>query len=86
MDGQSRGALGMAKLLTGHEHERDAIFRCCPDVPKGLFQLDDASKVRELCGMGAGAARKMSPRLAPVFFDRPAERFTPVHKTKEQAR
>ena len=30
MDGQSHGALGMAKLLTGHEYEREALFRVCP--------------------------------------------------------
>ena len=27
MAGQSHGALGMAKLLTGHEHEREWNFR-----------------------------------------------------------
>lgn len=83
MDGQSRGALGMAKLLTGHEYERDAIFRCCPDVPKDFFRLDDTSKIAELRGMGAAAARKERPRLDPVFFQQPAERFEPVHKLKE---
>jgi hypothetical protein len=83
MDGQSRGALGMAKLLTGHEYERDAIFRCCPDVPKNFFRLDDTSKIAELQGMGAAAARKERPRLEPVFFQHPAERFEPVYKLKE---
>jgi patatin-like phospholipase/acyl hydrolase len=85
MDGQSRGALGMAKLLTGHEHERESIFRCCPHVPKDLFTLDDTSKISELCGMGAAAARKMRPRLEPVFFQEPAVRFEPIHKLKEIA-
>lgn len=83
MDGQSRGALGIAKLLTGHEHEREAIFRCCPDVPKDLFKMDDTSKISELRGMGAAAARKERPRLEPVFFREPTERFEPVHKLKE---
>lgn len=83
MDGQSRGALGMAKLLTGHEYEREAIFRCCPDVPKDLFKLDDTSKISQLRGMGAAAARKERPRLEPVFFQAPAERFEPIYKTKE---
>jgi hypothetical protein len=85
MDGQSRGALGMAKLLTGHEYERDAIFRCCPDVPKDFFRLDDTSKITQLRGMGAAAARKERPRLEPVFFQHPAERFEPVYKIKEIA-
>jgi hypothetical protein len=85
MDGQSRGALGMAKLLTGHEFEREAIFRCCPDVPKNLFKLDDISKISQLRGMGAAAARKERPRLEPVFFQEPAERFEPIYRTKEIA-
>jgi hypothetical protein len=84
MDGQSRGALGMAKLLTGHEYERDAIFRCCPDVPKNFFRLDDTSKIGELQGMGAAAARKDRPRLGPVFFQHPAERFEPIYKLKKE--
>jgi hypothetical protein len=85
MDGQSRGALGMAKLLTGHEHEHDAIFRCCPDAPKDFFRLDDTRRIAELQGMGAAAARKERPRLEPVFFQHPAERFEPVYKIKETA-
>lgn len=85
MDGQSRGALGMAKLLTGHEYEREAIFRCCPDVPKDLFKMDDIGKISQLRGMGAAAARKERPRLEPVFFQTPAEPFEPIYKTKEIA-
>ncbi len=82
MDGQSRGALGMAKLLTGHEYERHAIFRCCPDVPKGFFSLDDTSKLAQLKGMGASAARKERPRLEPVFFSTAAALFEPIYKLK----
>ena len=85
MDGQSRGALGMAKLLTGHEYEREAIFRFCPDVPKDLFRMDDTSKISELRGMGAAAARKERHRLEPVFFQEPTERFEPIYKLKEIA-
>jgi hypothetical protein len=81
-DGQSRGALGMAKLLTGHEYEREAIFRVCPDVPKGLFRLDDTTKIEQLRGMGASAARRERFRLEPVFFDTPAAEFVPVYSLK----
>ena len=80
MDGQSRGALGMAKLLTGHEYEREAIFRVCPDVPKGLFGLDDTRKIDQLRGMGASAARKERVRIEPVFLHAPAEPFEPVYQ------
>lgn len=82
MDGQSHGALGMAKLLTGHEYERNAIFRCCPDVPKDFFKLDDTRKVTQLKGMGASSARKERPRLEPVFLTGPAEVFCPVYSLK----
>ena len=72
-------------MLTGHEYEREAIFRCCPDVPKDLFKMDDTSKISELRGMGAAAARKERPRLDPIFFQAPAEHFEPIHKRKEIA-
>jgi len=83
MDGQSHGAMGIAKLLTGHQHEREAIFRVCPYVPKDFFQLDDTSRITQLRGMGAAAARKERPRLEPVFFTTPAEPFHPVYKLQE---
>jgi hypothetical protein len=84
MDGQSRSALGMAKLLTGHEYEREAIFRFCPDVPKGFFKLDDTSKIKRLKGMGIAAARRERPRLEPIFFSSRAATFTPVYSLKEK--
>ncbi len=82
MDGQSHGALGMAKLLTGHEYEREAIFRCCPEVPKNFFTLDDTRKITQLKGMGASSARKERPRIEPVFLAGPAESFNPVYTLK----
>lgn len=82
MDGQSHGALGMAKLLTGHQYEREAIYRCCPDVPKDFFKLDDTSKITQLKGMGASSARRERPRLESVFLSGPAEPFNPVYPLK----
>jgi patatin-like phospholipase/acyl hydrolase len=82
MDGQSHGALGIAKLLTGHEYEREAIFRVCPDVPKNFFTLDDTSKITQLKGMGASSARKERPRLESIFLTCPAEPFAPAYTLK----
>jgi uncharacterized protein len=82
MDGQSHGALGMAKLLTGHEYEREAIFRCCPDVPTNFFKLDDTRKIIQLKGMGASSARKERARIEPVFLTGPAESFNAVYTPK----
>lgn len=78
-DGQSHGANGMAMLLTGHEHARDAIYRYCPAVPKDFFKLDDTRRASQLSGMGASAARKARPKLDPVFFAQPIEPFEPVY-------
>lgn len=83
MDGQSRGALGMAKLLTGHAYERQAIFRYCPPVPRNFFKLDDTTKIRELKGMGAAAARSDRPQIEPVFLTAPAQKFEPIYTIKE---
>lgn len=79
MDGQSHGALGMAKLLTGHEYERTALHRVCPNVPKNLFRLDDTTKISRLKGLGSSSAREHRPCIEPVFFSAPAEPFRPVY-------
>lgn len=79
MDGQSRGALGMAKLLTGHPYAGNAIHRYSPTVPAGFFTLDDTSKISRLKGLGVSAARNAKPHLKPVFFQSPAPPFVPFH-------
>lgn len=56
IDGRSRSATGMAKLLTGHEYERDAPFRVCPDVLLGFFKLDDTRRTTQLEGMAGQCA------------------------------
>jgi len=80
MDGQSRGAIGMAKLITGHPYEREAIFRYSPTVPQNVFLMDDTTKIARLKGLGVSSARSAKPHLAPVFFQFPAEPFTPIFK------
>lgn len=84
-DGQSHGALGMAKLLTGHSYDGERIYRYSPSVPSGFFSLDDTSKISRLKGLGMSAARKAKPHLAPVFFTEPADAFVPVYQLKERA-
>ncbi len=41
MDGQSHGAMNIAKLLTGHEHKRKAIHRINYTVPRNTYKMDD---------------------------------------------
>jgi len=80
MDGQSHGAMGIAKLLTGDEHQRSAIHRVTHTVPSGAYKLDDTSRIRELKGLGYTLAREREPHLASIFFHAPADRFDPIYQ------
>ena len=80
MDGQSHGAMGVAKLLTGHEHERNALHRIDHPVPAGVFKMDDARIIQDLNGLGHTLARDRQPVLDPVFFHAPAEPFSPEYR------
>lgn len=79
MSGQSHGAMGIAKLLTGDEHERKAIFRVTHTLKKS-YKMDDAGKIRNLKGLGHSKAREEFPKLENIFFKKRAEPFDPVYK------
>lgn len=79
MDGQSHGAMGIAKLITGHEHERTAIYRINHSVPCNAYKMDDTRVIQDLRGLGYSLARDRQPVLYPVFFNSPAEAFTPIY-------
>jgi patatin-like phospholipase/acyl hydrolase len=79
MDGQSHGAMGIAKLLTGHEHERTAIYRINHVVPYNTYKMDDSRVIQDLKGLGHSFARDRQPVLDPVFLNGPAEAFEPVY-------
>ncbi len=85
MDGQSHGAMGMAKLLIGHEHGRDAMFRVNHAVPYNAYPMDDTGTIRDLKGLGHSKGRDRLPVLEPVFFDGPAENFGPVYHLSEDS-
>lgn len=80
MAGQSHGSLGIAKILTGDDHERRAIFRVSQPVPDGFYSLDDTRRIRSLKDRAFAEARVQKPILHPYFFDTPADEFTPCHK------
>lgn len=80
MAGQSHGSLGIAKILTGDEHERRAVFRGSQPVPDGFYSLDDTRRIRSLKDRAFAEARVQKPILHPHFFGTPAEEFTPCHK------
>ena len=72
---QSNAALGMAKLLAGH----DNVIRIDKDMPPGRFSLDDTREIRSLKGLGHSEARKALPKLREVFLGIPAEPFDAFH-------
>jgi uncharacterized protein len=80
MDGQSHGSLGIAKLLTGHEHKRRAIYRVSQPVPDGFYSLDDTRRIRSLKDRAFAEARIQKPILQPEFFGAPAEEFIPHYQ------
>ena len=84
-DGQSHGALGMAKLLLDHPYSGERLHRISPAVPAGFFSLDDTTKIKSLKGMGISAARNAKPHLRKLFFEQPAQPFTPIHSLPEVA-
>lgn len=79
MDGQSHGAMGIAKLLTGHEHERTAIHRINHIVPNNTYKMDDTRVIQDLKGLGYTHARDRYPIVDPVFFNETADSFTPEY-------
>ena len=83
MSGQSHGAMGIAKLLTGHEHERNAIFRVSHTVPAGEYPMDGVFAINDLKGLGFTYARERFPSLQSVFFDSAVEPFEPIYKMSE---
>jgi patatin-like phospholipase/acyl hydrolase len=80
MAGQSHGSLGIAKILTGDEHERRAIYRVSQPVPDGFYSLDDTRRIRSLKDRAFAEARIQKPILQPQFFAAPAEEFLPFYR------
>jgi patatin-like phospholipase/acyl hydrolase len=74
MAGQSSSSLGTAQLLLGHEN----VVRVSPTVGRGRFKLDGAEGIPALRGLGSDRSRIESPKLKPVFFDKPAAAFKPL--------
>jgi patatin-like phospholipase/acyl hydrolase len=85
MQGQSFGAEGTAMLLLDHPHSRTAFFRINPVMPAGYAGLDDASKLRDLAGLGCGEARTALPIIRREFLGAPTAPFVPCHLDRAAA-
>jgi predicted acylesterase/phospholipase RssA len=79
MLGQSRGAIGTAKLLTGHMEGLRRVFRYNHVAPAGMFGLDTVDQIATLRGLGEGLAREALPEVRRVFLAGEREPFVPVH-------
>ncbi|MBR8250211.1 hypothetical protein [Burkholderia cenocepacia] len=78
MQGQSRGSMGTAYLLSNHSEVSPRVFRYQPKVVSGKFSLDKTSMIDRLRGLGSACARDALPMLMQNFLDAPADPFVPI--------
>lgn len=83
MLGQSRAAIGTAKLLTRHSDVHRRLYRYNTVVPTGTFALDSADQIAALRGVGAGLVREAAPEIMPVFFRNERDAFVPYHGSRD---
>lgn len=79
MAGQSYSALGTAKVITGHGHDHQAIWRIDQIAPAGRYTLDNTSRISEMKSRAIAEAREQLPELRRHFLYSPAEPFSPYH-------
>ena len=77
--GQSRGAVGTAKLLLGQENLDSRFFRFQHNAADGEFGLDVVDQIPTLRGIGAGMAREALPHLVKEILSTPREAFFPYY-------
>ena len=70
----------MARLLLGHEHCRESLYRIDHTVQRNEYKMDDAKIIKDLKGLGHVKGRERFPLLEPTFFDTTAEAFVPHYK------
>lgn len=77
IQGQSKGSLGMTKILIGHSEIEPKLFRYCPIVQRGMFGLDEVKTINALQSLGASLGREALPLVNKVFLDSPKKPFHP---------
>ncbi|MEO5350172.1 MAG: patatin-like phospholipase family protein [Magnetococcus sp. YQC-3] len=79
--GQSFGALSTAKLLLGGGTESlERLLRVDVTVPKGFAAMDDASRIKELSGLGRSEARERLPQIRREFITMKRQPFHAFHQ------
>jgi uncharacterized protein len=76
--GQSRGAMGTAKLLIGAEDADRRLFRYQHIARPGEFGLDAVDAIPVLKGLGASMAREALAKVTATFLAGVREAFVPV--------
>jgi predicted acylesterase/phospholipase RssA len=84
VDGQARGAMDMASMLTGHEDFQNRLYRIDHRVAPLDEPVDHARVLRDLGRAGAAKARDRLSHLSYVFFAQPAENFAPIQAADEE--
>ena len=85
LQGQSKGAVGMAKLLTRHSESNKRLFRYQPSVEHNAFALDGVEHINRLRSLGAAEARHALPDLKEIFFSEPVDIFQPRYARQPHA-
>jgi uncharacterized protein len=80
--GQSRSAMGTAKLLMGAEDAGHRLCRFQHTAVPGEFGLDTVDAIPALKGIGASIAREALPAITATFLRKPREPFEPLHKMR----
>ena len=75
--GQSRCAMGTAKLLMGAEDAEHRLFRLQHTARPGEFELDAVDQIPVLKGIGAAMAREALPKVSSNFLMAVREPFVP---------
>jgi patatin-like phospholipase/acyl hydrolase len=75
MTAQAEVSTGMATHLIGDRR----IYRVDPVLPSKRYGLDVSSAIPELSGIGESEARHCLQDIRQMFFEVPADKFTPVH-------
>ena len=79
MWGQSKCAIGTAKILLRDSATCKRLFRYDTRVPMGTFGMDTVEQMDRLRGIGFGSARSALPEVKKVFLERVREPFVPLH-------
>lgn len=77
--GQSRSAMGTAKLLMGAESADERLLRYQHQTAYGEIGLDAVETIPMLKGIGAAMAREALPKVKATFLSEEREPFIPVH-------